>query len=780
MRSILLISIFVLNLSPLNLYAEESLVDNPSFEQDFKGWNKIWSREPGAATASIDSKTVHQSLKALKVESETSKDWAISQEKYIPVISGEVYFLSGWVNCRDVKGGVQLSVITYGEQGKVLNWLWGLREASGTDEWKYFSGKFYIPKDCVSIQLRITGYGPGLSYWDDIGLKKAGNIQIDSSLQPVTIVSSNDRLIYSPTENTIQVVKGENSSFLIDGWGESLNVLSLQIKGDSELDLILGDNTFGSIFSSSVSLDGTGDYFFSLNGDTYLKDAIQFPGPILSTPEQNWVVPINEGLYIPSTDPFFKTGDLVLYSGHGLSMPFIGLTNGREGLLAISQTQNDAKVRFLPPIAGKTSQWSFWCVPSRQSFGYERKIVLKIVPIGGYVGIAKAYRSYAKLQGLLVTLKEKQAANPNVDKLIGAVDLWWWQDRTSGKQDLNDVIYASQMKEAGIDKVLWSHQASPNSIKSLNNLGFLTSRYDIYQVAYGPDAPAYLNKIGWPECLALLPSGDWIKGWVTHGTNGDYTGGVICSSCSLDMAKQRIPDDLKIHDYLARFIDTTSASPLQECYSPQHPLTRDNDRQNKMNLLDYISNDLRLVAGSETGMDMAVPYLDYFEGMMSIVPYRLPNSGYDLFSIMTPQDGFLRFQIGPYYRIPLFELVYHDCVVSYWYWGDSSNRLPEYWEKRDLFNALYGTPPLWVLDRMLWNDNRNRFIQSYKSATETAQKTGYSEMLSHEFLTKDHTVQKTEFSNGIEVWVNFAGKPYSLTNGTILGPNSSKIIANSN
>lgn len=42
------------------------------------------------------------------------------------------------------------------------------------------------------------------------------------------------------------------------------------------------------------------------------------------------------------------------------------------------------------------------------------------------------------------------------------------------------------------------------------------------------------------------------------------------------------------------------------------------------------------------------------------------------------------------YRLPLFALVYHGCVVSYWYWGDYNNKLPALWGKRDLSNALYG------------------------------------------------------------------------------------------
>jgi hypothetical protein len=283
-----------------------------------------------------------------------------------------------------------------------------------------------------------------------------------------------------------------------------------------------------------------------------------------------------------------------------------------------------------------------------------------------------------------------------------------------------------------------------------------------------------VNKEGWPDCLDLLPNGDWMKGWVSNDGPVSYTGGVLCSSCILDMAKRHIPLDLKSHAYGARFLDTTTASPLRECYDPRHPLSRTQDRANKMALLDYVSRDMKLVTGSETGMDMAVAHLDYFEGMMSLGPYRLADSGYNLSAEEKPQEDYFRFQVGPYYRIPLFELVYHDCVVSYWYWGDSSNRQPADWEARDLFNALYGTPPLWIMDPDRWEKDKARFIQSYRTAAATARQTGYSEMLNHAFLTPDHRVQSTEFADGTKVWVNFGEKPYPLKNGAVLGPKSWK------
>ena len=81
---------------------------------------------------------------------------------------------------------------------------------------------------------------------------------------------------------------------------------------------------------------------------------------------------------------------------------------------------------------------------------------------------------------------------------------------------------------------------------------------------------------------------------------------------------------------------------------------------------------------------------------------------------------------GPLYRLPLWELVYHDCVVAQWYWGDYNNKLPALWDRRDLFNALYGTPPMFMFDRALWARTADRFVQSYQTTCPIARATGYA------------------------------------------------------
>src|SRR4029078_9127362 len=106
-------------------------------------------------------------------------------------------------------------------------------------------------------------------------------------------------------------------------------------------------------------------------------------------------------------------------------------------------------------------------------FGYAPRLRYVFLDTGGHGAMCKRYRRYAQQLGLVKTLASKRAENTNVDLLIGAVNVWCW--------DKDSVPIVKEMQALGIDRILWSNRQSPAGIKAMNELGVLTSRYDIYQ-----------------------------------------------------------------------------------------------------------------------------------------------------------------------------------------------------------------------------------------------------------------------------------------------------------
>ncbi len=500
-----------------------------------------------------------------------------------------------------------------------------------------------------------------------------------------------------------------------------------------------------------------------------LGSPLRFPCPFETAPGDYLVVPMNEGISYPVEDAAVPLHRLIAYGGHGICMAFWGVTDGQAGQMAIIETPDDAAIQ-MRRIDGRLVIAPEWD-PQRQAFGYPRRLRYIFLDRGGHVAMAKRYRAYAKQAGLLKTLDQKRRLNPNVDLLIGAVNVWCWER--------NAVSIVKEMQAAGIQHILWSNQQPPDNLRALNDLGVLTSRYDIYQDVMDPAQFPKLRGVhpdwttaAWPNDLILGPSGQWIKGWGVEARDGSMIYcGVICDRRAPDYARERVPADLATHPYKCRFIDTTTAAPWHECYSTNHPMTRTESKRWKMELLRYMSEDLKLVTGCETGHDASVPFLHYFEGMLSLGPYRVPDAGRRMNVLWTNvPEAVAKYQLGQACRLPLWELVYHDCTVAQWYWGDYSNKLPALWDKRDLFNVLYGTPPMFMFDRNSWTRDKARFAQSYRNTCPYARQAGYAEMLDHRFLKPDRSVQQTVFANGQVVTVNFGPAPWPMPDGSNLQP----------
>ena len=201
-------------------------------------------------------------------------------------------------------------------------------------------------------------------------------------------------------------------------------------------------------------------------------------------------------------------------------------------------------------------------------------------------------------------------------------------------------------------------------------------------------------------------------------------------------------------------------------------MTRTESRHWKMELLRYMSQDMHLVTGSETGHDAAVPYVHYFEGMLSLGPYRVPDAGRN----MQRDLGRGARRSSPSSR----SATSTACRCGNWStttasWPNGTGATTTTscrpcGTKRDLFNALYGTPPMFMFNRDFWEKNKDRFVQSYQNTCPVARATGYAEMTDHRFLTPDRAVQQTHFANGVTVTVNFGDKPFRLPDGSELAP----------
>lgn len=756
-------------------FAEDNLIVNGDFEHGLSGWRPFWARE-GQGQGALDTTTVRSGSGALHVVHPGQRDWSVQQDASLAVEPGEIYELSGSLRLQG-EGTATLCVILFDEAGEALDWSFGGRSVTASDDWQPVQSRFLIPAAGVKITARVIGVGPATVWADDLSLKRVGTLAtLRGADLPETVSLKNERIevTFDTASAAFSLVDRRTGTRRQQAPADGLAVLAAREEADALNLRLLEPRTMSELEVSVELSKEDAEAVVEIQGDGVMEAALSFPPAFKSRPGEFLILPVNEGISYPVDDATLPEMSYYLYGGHGLCMGWYGSTDTEAALMTIVETPDDAAVR-LPRLDGRLLLAPNWR-PQKGQFGPARRIRYVLFDSGGYVAMCKRYRRYSQEIGLLKTLAQKRAENPNVDKLVGAVNVWSFGPR--GPE------MCRQMQELGIDRILWSARANPDEIDAMNAMGVLTSRYDIFQDCMNP---ANFDKLpgkhgdwtsdAWPDGIMIDAKGDWIRGWRVKGKDGKmYPCGVLCDRLAPDYARRRIPPELETHAYQCRFIDTTTASPWRECYSEKHPLTRSESRHWKMELLRVISEELGLVTGSETGHEAAVPYVHYFEGMLSLGPYRVPDAGR---AMLQPWDEVpervAKFQTGHYYRLPLWELVYHDCVVAQWYWGDYNNKLPSLWDRRDLLNVLYGTPPMFMFNGEIWANSRDRFVESYKTIAPVARATGYQEMLSHQWLTEDHTVQQTRFAGGVVVTVNLGTKPYAMANGKSLAPLTRKV-----
>lgn len=402
------------------------------------------------------------------------------------------------------------------------------------------------------------------------------------------------------------------------------------------------------------------------------------------------LVPVREGLLIPADSGVAFTHRFGTYAYEGCHMAMVGLL--KAGAAAVVSWIDPYVAVDLRSTTNASQQELVTSLSLRKS---AKTFQVRVLGKGDHVSVASAYRALAKDRGWLVPWDQKLKGHPERAKLFGAINykLWSTLDRRmnedSSREESVRVNWtfeeAAQVAEhlkndLKLDKVLftmggWIHRGYDNQhpdilptapecggdaafadcARRVMNLGYLLCLHDNYQDIYR-DSPSWDEKY-----IMRTPDEKLTKG-------GHWAGGVAyltCSKMALELAQR--PQNLRAVKQLSGansyFIDTTYAAGLQECFVPAHPLSRADDMKWKQALSDY-ARDVFGVFGSECGREWAIPHSDFFEGLTGV-------------SGTYYHDANLVAKLGATV-VPLFELVYRDCIAMYGKYGYEPSRAAGY------------------------------------------------------------------------------------------------------
>ena len=514
-------------------------------------------------------------------------------------------------------------------------------------------------------------------------------------------------------------------------------------------------------------------------------EEFSYPAPFRTDRKDFYILETDgEGMLLPVTDTTYKRGEgMTFFCGGGLAMPWKGVVDNafQTGYQVVLNTPFDARLEDFVQEDGLMSFKTVW-MSSQGTLSYEREMVLNFFSEGGYVAQCKKYRDYVWGKGEVKTLKEHMERYPDIDGILAAPHIYVWD---TGR----DVSVLQEMKQAGIGKlfILWDSNHTPypkpgydNAIRSL---GYCAGGYELFTDLHPSDSVYY--DYDWNGPLRLkhgVYPGEFNRLAARKADGSTYSnqfGTYACPAAMQEKIRWKLDKVVKEYPHDGLFLDVYQANGLYECYNPEHPVTREGYAKAILENYKYIQDRYGFFLGGEWGADFAVPVSVFNHGMMTLQwpwwgseiddkesPYYYGDwKNHERPSIMltTTKAGptYYRWCLNEAIRVPLYELVYHDAVVSSWRWEDGNPRYPELWWKKDLFNMLYGSAPLWILDRTLWETYRDQYVDSYGTVCSWLSQIATDELTDHRFLTEDGKVQMSTFSSGKSIIVNFSDSAFT-------------------
>jgi hypothetical protein len=439
-------------------------------------------------------------------------------------------------------------------------------------------------------------------------------------------------------------------------------------------------------------------------------------------------------------------------------MSWWGFQKGKSAMMVIVETPDDAAYQFSHPAGGPTVIGPRWR-PQLGKLGYPRTARMCFFADGNYVDMAKRYRSYVINTGLFVSLKDKIARKPIVKELIGTPIIRsgiltnyksegarWKRDSTSRYKLVSFDQRAEEFrkyKEMGLKSLCVVLTGWPNlgydrqhpdamppaptaggweGMKRLaetcKELGYLFSLHDQYRDYY-LDAPSYNPR------FAIHEEDDKSKPNMFPGTRfGDSKEGRIPFMDYWDGGKMAYLSGRFMlghlnknyqwmfkHDIFPQgnYLDVFGYVPPDEDFNPMHPSTRTDGLNDRIKCYNWSRNNLGFV-GTETACDWTIPYVDFSSPLSS-------------------KNGI---------ALPLWELVYHDAILTPYH--------PD-----DLHGLLYGGTPQ-VSFRKGIDANTIKLIERM---SELSKRVALLEMTKHEFLDKNYKKERSTFSDGTTVTVDW-------------------------
>lgn len=533
----------------------------------------------------------------------------------------------------------------------------------------------------------------------------------------------------------------------------------------------------------------SGDVFFEwvpLSTETVKVKSVYWPGYMeFDEKKDSWYTLLNwqQGLLVPNT---WKTAvDKVVFDGFmgtaGAYMPWFGQVKDRAGYIAICEQPWNAAYYTEHPAEGPYTHVGIRWEPSLGKMDYRRVMKYSFVKDCDYNDLCKIYRNYVIEKGRFKSLAEKAVKTPSIDQLIGSAFL---HKGIKTQVMTNSDFYDAENPDK--NNHLTPFSVRTEEIKKFHELGVekLYLHLDGWaEPGYDNQHPDYLPACekagGWKamkelsdtmhECGYLFGIHDQYRDYyyaaktfdenfatrLADGTipsHARWAGGpqtYLCATQAPFYVKRNFTEIMDNGIKLdCAYLDVFTCNEGDECSHPWHKMTRRECYEYRNACFEYLLSK-GILPSSEEVNDWAIPSLVFCH----YAPYdfMLDRPG-------SPKKGI---------PVPLFNLVYHDCLIEPWMMDKVSEE-----EDYMLYAVLNGGAPYLVRDGAYQNTDGSFAggveisiedqIKRCKVVSDLHEKDAKCEMVRHEMVDGNPEVQRTTFADGTVVTVDFQAQTYQI------------------
>lgn len=553
---------------------------------------------------------------------------------------------------------------------------------------------------------------------------------------------------------------------------------------------------FTLVLTAKITGDDSAEFSVKAENETgYDIQAVYFPAPFNSKKKGAYSYHIDsmrQGLIMPDgyKENFASTFGFAHYlrkiNTGDCYMPIWGRVCDGHTFTAIIDTPYDACVFSAFGRHGAFVNSVHW-MSSLGKLSYERKIKFIFHEQGDYNTVAKDYRQYLIDNNQFVSIDDKIKKNKNIEKLVGCPVLHHKiyskineKSQFYDKNGNNETLYATfyeraeqmkKLKECGLDKLYihtdgWGKDGYDNNhpyilppceaaggwdgfrefSKVSRDLGYIFALHDQYRDFYYSSPVFDMNK--------AITNIDGSHPYCSIWDGGEHT--FLCSSQALEFVKKTY-NELEEHgiDVQGAYLDVFSVMSGDECFNPDHKITREQSIKHRADCFDYL-NDKGFIMSSE---EPAMQLLNHL-ALVHHGPFTL-----------RPQENGQAVGIP----IPLGNLVFHDCIMVPWNWFNNWG-IPK-GDNGDLYCALcagmpylhcfgiglskVGTDSRTADTELLDDESLKKEIARVKPLCDLQARLYNKEMVKHEFLGS-YRQQKATYSDGTTVTIDLDKNTYNF------------------